>query len=194
MLAEADTAASKALSLDLSAPNAHYAHGQVLLLRGNLDAALEAFQRVLRLNPSQTFAHARVAVILIELGRAPEALEHARMALRLSPYDASLVALAHFAAGMALFHVGRDEESYAEMQKMVAADPRIGFAYQWMAAIDALYGRDDRARENLAQYRRLIAIQTIQGLKATERSKNPVFLAERERFYDGLRRAGLPER
>jgi hypothetical protein len=80
------------------------------------------------------------------------------------------------------------------MQKMVAVNPRIGFAYQWMAAIDALHGRDEQAREHLAEYRKLIAIQTIQGLKATERSRNPVFLARRERFYDGLRKAGLPER
>jgi TolB-like protein/DNA-binding winged helix-turn-helix (wHTH) protein/Flp pilus assembly protein TadD len=194
MLREAEEAAARALALNNAAPNAHYAHGQVLLLRGRLEEALAAFEESLRLSPSLTFAHARVAVILIELGRAPEALDHARTALRLSPYDASLVALAHFAAGMALFHMGQDDAAYAEMQKMVAANPRIGFAYQWMAAIDALHGRDERAREHLAQYRKLVAIQTIQGLKATERSRNPVFLAQRERFYDGLRKAGLPER
>jgi TolB-like protein len=192
MLAQAEQAAGRAL--DPSYPNAHYAHGQVLLLRGQLEAALEAFNQSLRLNPSYTFAHARVAVILIEVGRAAEALQHAETALRLSPNDASLGALAHFAAGMALFHLGRDDESYAEMQKMVAGSPRIGFAYQWMAAIDALHGRQESARANLAQYRKLIAIQTVAGLKATERSRNPVFLAQRERFYDGLRLAGLPER
>jgi TolB-like protein/DNA-binding winged helix-turn-helix (wHTH) protein len=194
MLREAEEAALRALTLNSAAPNAHYAHGQVLLLRGQLEEALAAFEESLRLSPSLTFAHARVAVILIELGRAPEALGHARKALRLSPYDASLVALAHFAAGMALFHMGQDDAAYAEMQKMVAVNPRIGFAYQWMAAIDALHGRDEQAREHLAEYRKLIAIQTIQGLKATERSRNPVFLAQRERFYDGLRKAGLPER
>lgn len=193
LLQQAEAAALRALSLDASLANAHYAHGQVLLLRGRIDSALDAFQRALRLNPSMTFAHARVAVILIEMGRANEAVDHARTALRRSPHDAALVSLAHFAAGMALFHMGRDEESYAEMQKMVAADPRVGFAYQWMAAIDALHGRQERAGDHLAQYRRLIAIQTIQGLKRTERSSNAVFLAQRERFYEGLRRAGLPE-
>ncbi len=116
------------------------------------------------------------------------------MALRLSPKDQTRVAYAHLIAGVAQFHLGHDEASYAEMEKMVVADPRVGFAYQWMAAIDALHGRDAKAYENLERYKQLIPIHTISGLKATERSKNPVFLAQRERFYDGLRKAGLPER
>jgi hypothetical protein len=54
-------------------------------------------------------------------------------------------------------------------------------------------GRLRKAHENLERYKQLIPIRTINCLKATERSKYPVFLAQRERFYYGLRKAGMPE-
>jgi len=193
LLREAEAAADQAMRLDANDPTAHFAHGQVLILRGRLEAALEAFQRCIALNPSEVSAHHRMGVILIELGRADEAVQQGEVTLRLSPRDPKRVAYAHFTMGMAFFHLGRDEEAYAEFQRMAAANPRIGFSYMWMAAIDALHGRDAAAQESLDHYMQLIPIHTISGLKATERSRNPDFVRQRERFYEGLRRAGLPE-
>jgi Tfp pilus assembly protein PilF len=115
------------------------------------------------------------------------------MALRLGPNDQYRAASAHLVAGIAQFHLGNDRQAYADLEKMVTANPRAGFAYLWMAAIDALHGRDEKARENLERYKHLIEIHTISGLKNIEHSRNAVFLTQRERFYDGLRKAGLPE-
>ncbi|GAB3626269.1 hypothetical protein GCM10027419_11180 [Pandoraea terrae] len=193
MLREADEAANKALAIDVNNATAHFALGQVLILRGRLEAAQAAFESCLSLNPSHAHAHMRIGLIRIELGHAEEAQQHVDMALRLSPMDQTRAAYAHLIAGIAQFHLGHDDEAYAEMEKMVAADPRVGFAYMWMASIDGLHGRTAKAHENLDRYKQYIEIQTISGLKATERSTNPVFLAQRERFYDGLRKAGLPE-
>ena len=38
---------------------------------------------------------------------------------------------------------------------------------------------------------KLIPNQTVSGLRATESSRSPAFWAERERFYEGLSKAGL---
>ena len=60
-----------------------------------------------------------------------------------------------------------------------------------MAVLDALHGRDEPARLNLGSFQKLIPNQTVSGLRATESSKSPAFWAERERFYEGLSKAGL---
>jgi hypothetical protein len=78
------------------------------------------------------------------------------------------------------------------LRKAVAADPSNGFAWQWMASIDALHGRDASARANLATFRRIVPGHTVGSLQRSEPSKDPAFWAERERFYEGLKKAGLP--
>jgi hypothetical protein len=64
-----------------------------------------------------------------------------------------------------------------------------------LAATLALIGQEDEARNTLARY--LSSDQnmsrTIAHLKAQRLSDHPAFLAYRERFYDGLRKAGMPE-
>ncbi|AMO23715.1 hypothetical protein GCM10027034_36700 [Ramlibacter solisilvae] len=191
-LRAAEEAAAKALAADLTNPNAHFAHGQVLRLRGRLREALQAFEQCTALDPSFVYAHARMAYVKVELGRPAEAMDHVQWALRLSPKDVKQWQPL-FAGGMALFHLGRDEDAYAMMEKTAARNPRVGFPYMWMAAIDGLHGRDGKARENLARYMERIPLHTIHELKATELSIEPVFLAQRERFYEGLRKAGLAE-
>jgi hypothetical protein len=46
---------------------------------------------------------------------------------------------------------------------------------------------------NLAEYQRRSPGHTIGGLKASELSRYPAFWVERDRFYEGLKLAGLPE-
>ncbi|EUC12675.1 tetratricopeptide repeat protein [Paraburkholderia hospita] len=192
-LREAKDAAERALALDNDNAYAHVAQGKVLYLLGQLEAAQDALETCLALDPSFVFAHVRIGLIRIELGHPEEAQKYVDMALRLGPNDQYRAASAHLVAGIAQFHLGNDRQAYAELERMVTANPRAGFAYLWMAAIDALHGHDEKARENLERYKQLIEIHTIGGLKTIEHSRNAVFLAQRERFYDGLRKAGLPE-
>ena len=94
---------------------------------------------------------------------------------------------------MAQFHLHRDDEAYDELRQAGAADSSNAFVWQWMAAIDALHGRMTLARENLAAYEKILPASSISGLRATEFSQSPAFWAERDRFYVGLRLAGLRE-
>jgi hypothetical protein len=60
-----------------------------------------------------------------------------------------------------------------------------------MASIDALHGRQDDARAHLAAFERLLPQETVAAMRAAESSKNAIYWSERDRFYSGLRKAGL---
>lgn len=86
-LAEAATAADRALALAPSSAAAHYQKGAVLHLQGDLAGALAAYDRALALEP--THIEARVARIGIQLDRQRDAEARADVAelQRLSPRE-----------------------------------------------------------------------------------------------------------
>ena len=59
----------------------------------------------------------------------------------------------------------------------------------------ALTGQEAEARDVLGRYFliRGTKTRTIAQLRALAYSDNPAYLASRERWYEGLRRAGMPE-
>jgi TolB-like protein/DNA-binding winged helix-turn-helix (wHTH) protein/Tfp pilus assembly protein PilF len=188
-------AASKLLERSLAlAPDyamTHYGRSQILYMRGRIDDAAQACERALALWPNHIYALQRLGFYRLQQGRPAELAEPVRLALRLNPLDSHWASQGHFFLGMAQFHLRHDEEAYAEMRKAAAANPSNGFPWQWMAVIDALHGRDEPARSNLITFQKLIPNQTVSGLRATESSKSLAFWAERERFYEGLGKAGL---
>jgi hypothetical protein len=55
-----------------------------------------------------------------------------------------------------------------------------------------MQGRVEEAREGLTAYLRTSpAANTIALLRANAQSTHPVYLAQRERLYEGMRRAGM---
>lgn len=64
-----------------------------------------------------------------------------------------------------------------------------------MTAALALTGHDAEASEALMRYMSLpdIRAKTIGAFRMQTVSANPTYLATRERVYDGLRKAGMPE-
>lgn len=171
---------------------AYYGRSHVLYMRGQIDEAARACEEALARWPNEPRLMQRLGFYRMHQGRPAELAAPVQMALRLNPLELNFVSLGHFYLGMASFHLHRDDEAYEEMRRALAASPANGFAWQWMAAIDALHGRDEAAKANLAAFQKLIPGHTVSSLKATEPSKNAAFWAERERFYEGLRKAGLP--
>lgn len=51
----------------------------------------------------------------------------------------------------------------------------------------------DKAPAALAEFRRLQPDYSISNFRAEKISDNPTFIAQHERYYAGLRKAGLPE-
>jgi adenylate cyclase len=63
-----------------------------------------------------------------------------------------------------------------------------------LSAAYALQDRIDEAQEAHAAYLRTNPVATtITLLRANALSADPVYMAQRERLYEGMRRAGMPE-
>jgi DNA-binding winged helix-turn-helix (wHTH) protein/TolB-like protein/Tfp pilus assembly protein PilF len=189
----AANAIERSLALQPNDPRANYVRSLVLSAQGRIDDADEAIQRVLSLYPNQPRALQRLGFLRLQQGRPEEVAAPVMLSLRLDPLDAEQVSLGHFTLGMAEFHLHHDEAAYAHMRQATISSPQNGFAWQWLAAIDALHGRSEQARNNLIEYQKRIPGHTVSSLKASEPSRNAAFWQERARFYEGLRMAGLPE-
>jgi hypothetical protein len=66
-------------------------------------------------------------------------------------------------------------------------------AYFLLAAALAHLGRYNEARAAAQDGLGLNPTFTISRIRASRPSDNPTFLAQRERLYDGMRKAGVPE-
>jgi TolB-like protein/DNA-binding winged helix-turn-helix (wHTH) protein/Tfp pilus assembly protein PilF len=192
-IALAAEAIEKALILKPADPRINNIRGLVLYAQGKIDEAEKATERALELHPNWPRALQRLGFLRLQQGRPAEVAAPVLMSQRLNPLDTEQMSQSHFTLGMAQFHLRQDDEAYEQMRQAATLSPRNGFAWQWMAAIDALRDRPEQARLNLAEYRKYIPGHTVSSLKASEPSRNAAFWAERERFYDGLRKAGLPE-
>jgi VWFA-related protein len=87
-------------------PAAHYALGQMLESRGDLEEAIAEFRKVVRLNPNDDRAHESIAGDLGEEGNLAGAIEEYHEALRLNPKNER--ARAGLEEALALRATGKD--------------------------------------------------------------------------------------
>ena len=170
--------------------------GDLQVARGRADLALPAFDRSIRADPTFTNGHIWRAQALLLLGRTDEVQGEIDLALPLgiANHDWPRVSRAYKLAAEAALMRGEDDRAYELARKALAARPALADPHALMAAIDALAGRKDLAATEMATFRRLWPEVTVAHFDDFHPSDNPTFLAQRERLYDGLRRAGLPAR
>jgi tetratricopeptide (TPR) repeat protein len=105
---------------------------------------IASLERYLERNPDDHYAHSYVSGHMLQMGRYEEALQHLEEAERLQPGGAEV---ARFRS-MALFALGRREESAAVCEAVIAAgNPHPWFRAQ-LAQIRLGQGRLDEAREH----------------------------------------------
>jgi tetratricopeptide (TPR) repeat protein len=115
-----------------------------------------------------------------------------REALRLSPRDAWVFLWLAF-AGTAEFSLGRDEEAVAWLRDSLEANRNFRLTHFYLAAALAHLGRLEEARAAVSAGLAIGPGFTVSRVRASSVSDNPTYLARRERFIDGVRKAGLPE-
>jgi TolB-like protein len=188
----AETAATKALALAPDSANAHLTYGIVLFSMRAPERALREFDFALSLDSNLAIAHGYLGLVKVFLGRAGESRAHVAEAMRLSPRD-PLLFFWHFFIGVAEIHLGRVVHGLESLRKSVEINPNWGLSQFVLAGALALAGLLAEAAEVCAVARRLAPNFTIAKYHAEAVSDNPVYLALREHFCEGLRLAGVPE-
>jgi tetratricopeptide (TPR) repeat protein len=157
--AAADDAFNVAFAMGCQEASAHYAHGNMLVLAGQSDAAIAAYDRALRLKPAYPEVLRAGAALLRARGQKAEALRFLAEAVRLNPnyldgildysalldemnqpqaalavLDQGLVALPNNLhllnnKGGVLYHLGRLQEAIATLDTAILIDPTFAPAY-----------------------------------------------------------------
>lgn len=126
------------------------------------------------------------------IGRAEETEAHVQEALRLNPRDTTAY-IWTLVAGASKLLLERDEEAAAWFRRGIEANRNFANQHAWLAAALAHLGRLDEARAAARVAFALDSCRTVSRFRIGVQSDNPIHLAQRERLYDGLRKAGLPE-
>jgi serine/threonine-protein kinase len=119
-LARAEAAALKALELDETLTEAHAALAQIKLYRDwDWEAAEQAFQRALELNPNLTLTRAHYSWYLLLLGRTDEALAEMRRVQEVDPLTPLWLAW----QGTQYLWTGQYEKAIDEAKKSLELNP-----------------------------------------------------------------------
>jgi tetratricopeptide (TPR) repeat protein len=126
------------------------------------------------------------------MGRAEEAEAHINEAFRLAPAESFGFMWWHL-LGVAKLHLGADEEAVALFRRSIDTNRNYPLSPFYSAAALALVGRLDEARAEAKSALALAPNYSIARFRNAREGDNPVFLRQRERIAEGLRKTGIPE-
>jgi tetratricopeptide (TPR) repeat protein len=140
--------------------------------------------------PSQ--AHAALGQAKNYLGLAEETEAHINEAFRFSPRDADApVWLA--LVGTAKILLGRDEEAVVLFRRSIEINRNLPLVHFCLATALAHLGRHNEAWAAVQAGLALNPSFTVTRFRTGAPSDSATFLAQRGRFCDGMRKAGVPE-
>ena len=125
--------------------------GGALLVRGQVDEAIEQLSEALRLDPAHAEAHSNLGVALARRGRWDEAVEQYQEALRLDPRQTQ----AYSNLGNALLQQGRVREAIVQFDAGLAVEPHDAQARTNRAGALLRDGRIDEAIADLEEVLRV---------------------------------------
>lgn len=191
-LAAAETALIMALSLAPQHARAHWLLGNIKMFTNRAAQGIAECEQALALDRNLANAHAYIGRAKYLLGRGEETEAHVQEALRLSPRDTEAFVWMIF-AGFAKLQLGADQEAVARFRRSVEINQNHPRAHIYLATALANLGQRDEARSAAQTGLALDPTFTISRFRANVPSDNPTYLAGRERFYEGMRVAGVPE-
>lgn len=153
VLDKAEPAIGKALALDDELAEAYVAKGAIRAKVGDYSAAVDAFERAIKLDPNFSRAYHWYGDVLLTYLQQPDAaLPKLERAYTLDPVSPALIVT----IGQALSGLGRFEEAMDYYQKALEIEPAYASTYHLIGSLHAYaYGRLDLAvRWGLDSYAR----------------------------------------
>ncbi len=191
---DVEHAADRVLAANPFNPGARRLKEIILKTRGQYDAALAQLNAAIESNPNFGDAYAEIGDIMTLLGRAEDAIKPIEKALRLDPRTPHRVMFQWFACRAHLY-LAEWHQAIQWCEKSIASNPALPWPYFGLAAAYGWLGRADEASAALAELqKRAPGYNTVEKVLAHYPSNNPKVKSQYERFAEGLRKAGLPER
>jgi TolB-like protein/class 3 adenylate cyclase/Flp pilus assembly protein TadD len=188
----AEARLGRVLKLSPNNGSAHCALGVLRMYTNRVAQGIAECERALAIDRNLAVAHAWIGVAKFLAGRNEETEGHVLEALRISPRDARASGWMFF-VGASELGAGRDEQATTWLNRSIELGPNWPLPHFWLAAALARLDRLEEARDAGRAGLELNPSFTIERLRSSAFSDNPVYLAGRERVYDGLRKAGVPE-
>ncbi|WP_347340273.1 tetratricopeptide repeat protein [Bradyrhizobium cytisi] len=190
--AAAESASIRALSLAPNHALAHLTLGCVQMFTKRADQGIGEFEQTLALDRNFANAHALIGFAKYFLGRAEETEIHVQEAFRLSPRD-TLASRWLAWIGFAKMQLNRDAEAVDWLRRCLDANRNYSVVHFCLAAALARLGALDQARVAVQAGMTLDPNFNIRRFRAFAVSDHPTYLAGRERIYEGMRLAGVPQ-
>ena len=192
LLAEAEAALTAVLSLAPNHAMAHCLLGIVQIFSNRAEQGIAECERALALDRNLAVAHAQIGFAKYVTGRGEETEVHVQEALRLSPRDPSANVWMVW-VGNAKSQLGADEEAIVWIRRGIEANRNLAVGHFFLASALQLVNRHEDAQAAAKAGLLLDPSFTVARFRASAATDNPTYLARRERVYDGMLRAGLPE-
>lgn len=194
-LREAEDAVRRALRIDPNHALAHVAQGLVHRAYGDHHEALVAFNRAIELDRNFAIAYAHKGNELTLIGRPAEAPVFVEQAIRLSPHHPS-IGMFQWIIARALFFIGEYEQSIHWLRQSIETRPNLWFTRLYLVSAFALADMPAQAARALSEFNRVFPhpIYTLAVVEEREKvtpNDDPVVVAAREKFHEGLLLAGM---
>ena len=181
-------AGTRAVELNDQDPWGQLVLGLAHARRRHPEPALAHLSKAIQLNPNFALGHAGLGYGLAAGGQPQRGLEALEQAHRLSPRDPFLAIYAPTVRYMALFALGRYQESIDVCRSTIAVHPKHAGAWRLLTVSLALLGQIEEAKAALAQ---TLTLQPDLSLEHVESNTIYADPADRARFREGLIKAGL---
>ncbi|HZT89405.1 MAG TPA: tetratricopeptide repeat protein [Stellaceae bacterium] len=192
-LERAEAAIATALHHDPGLFLAHYAKGFLHRSRGQHQEALAAFDETIRLAPDFARVYAQKGEQFVYLGEPEKGIAEVEKAIAISP-KSSVRGYFYWVIGRARFFMGQDAEAIPQLQASVRAWSNVWYNRLYLVSAHAHAEQSPAARRVLGafhgQFRGYTLTQVIENERATP-NEHPFVIAGRDRFHEGLRRAGM---
>ncbi len=182
-------AARRAVAIDDQDATAQAALGVQELFVGCHDDAIRRLQRASDLDPNSSFARGYLGLAYAFGGEAEPAIAALEAAKRLSPRD-YLMVIWHTGSAWAHLSAERFDKALESAKNAIDSNPNFPDGHAALAVAAAHLGRDSEAQTALENFARVLPGLTLGDTRLTRPFRRP---ADQERFFTGLRRAGLPE-
>jgi tetratricopeptide (TPR) repeat protein len=156
------------------------------------EEAIAKAQQAVALDPNDANSYLAMAYALIYAGRPEEALDFVEKAMRLDPHYPAYYL---FVLGLGHFSMEQFKEAANSFERALRRNPQNYMPLIHLAAAYGHLGREQEAAAAIEEFNKVdgstLTVENVGPLYGPYfKYRNPV---DKDRFLDGLRKAGVPE-